>query len=93
LFKVLVPTARPRLRPWASACWKWMPPSSRESPASSAAALKVDQRSWTVVAGTAPGSTNELPAAKLTVRFTESLPVKDRMTWAAAALKVLCPDT
>ena len=72
---------------------KWMPPYSRDSPASPAAAVKVDQPRGTVVAGTVPGSTNELPAAKLTVRFRVSLPVKDRMTWAAAALKVLCPDT
>jgi hypothetical protein len=88
-----VPTARPRLRPWASASRKWIPPYSRDSPASAAAAVKVDQPSWTVAAGTDPGSTKELPAAKFTVRPRPSLPVNDRMTWDAAALKVLWPDT
>ena len=43
--------------------------------------------------GTVPGSTNELPAAKVEVTFSVSLPVEVRMTWAAAALKVLWPET
>ena len=93
MFQVLVPMARPRLRPWASASRKWIPPYSRDSPASPAAEVKVDHPSCTGAAGTVPGSTNELPVAKVAVRFRESLPVKVRMTWAAAALKVLWPET
>ncbi|MCA1704631.1 MAG: hydantoinase B/oxoprolinase family protein [Actinobacteria bacterium] len=44
--------------PWA----KWMPPKRRERPAWSAASENVDHDRVTSVAGTAPGSTLELPA-------------------------------
>src|SRR5436309_8882158 len=62
-------------------------------PASSAAALKVAQVSVTGRAGTSPGSTREEPAGIVTASPKVSLPVKPASTAAAAALKVLWPET
>src|ERR671931_2729738 len=61
-------------------------------PAWSAASLNVDQESVSSRAGTAPGSTRELPAGNVTDAPNASRPVKRRRISAPAALKLLCPD-
>src|ERR671935_967495 len=61
-------------------------------PAWSAASLNVDHESVSSRAGTAPGSTRELPGANVADAPKASRPVKRRRISAPAALKLLCPD-
>src|SRR3989442_15887768 len=61
-------------------------------PAGSAASENVAQDSVTSVAGTAPGSTFELPTNTIADAPNASLPVNDLRISAAAALKVLWPE-
>ena len=72
-----------------SAVRKWMPPYRREIPAWSAASWNVVQRSVTVLAGVVPGSTVDVPGAKLTESPNCSLPVHSARMVAPAALNVL----
>jgi hypothetical protein len=69
-----------------------MPPYSREMPAWSAAAVKDFHERVTGLAGTAPGSTRELPAGMVTASPKVSLPVAALRRMAAAALKVEWPE-
>src|SRR4051794_21496219 len=75
-----------------SPSWKWMPPNSRDRPASSAASSMVRQARMTGAAGVLPGSTRDDPAGTVTDRSSRLVPVNDRSTSNVAALNVLCPD-
>lgn len=69
-----------------------MPPKRREIPAWSAALEKMSQDSVTSAAGVIPGSTDELPAGKVTDAPKRSLSVNRLRISAAAALNMLCPE-
>src|SRR5687768_12147198 len=87
------PTSCPATLASRSPSLKWIPPYWRDSPAWSAAAVKDFQDKVTGAAGTAPGSTLELPAGKVIDMPRSSLPVNSCSTAAAAALKVEWPET
>src|SRR6266545_6142166 len=82
----------PVARASRSPCSKWMPPYRRERPAWFAASEKVAQKRVRSSAGTAPGSTRELPAGRVAEAPKRSLAVKSLRISAAAALKLLCPE-
>src|SRR6266536_913402 len=85
-------TTRPRCLESRSPCSKWIPPYRREMPAWSDAFENVGQDSVRSSAGTAPGSTLELPAGNVTEPAKRSDPVKIFRISAPAPLKQLCPE-